>query len=73
VNRLRVPEGVPRAVKISDFADALGVNVRTVRTWADAGRLKTLPTFRKCTRYIRAEELARLEAEGWPVRWEKLL
>ncbi len=70
---LCAPEGIPRAIKISHFAAALGMAERTVRTWVDEGRLETLPTPPKCTRYIRAEELTRLEADGWPVDWESLI
>lgn len=68
----RVPDGVPRALKISQFAQALGVSERTVRSWVDRGTLPTLPTPPNSTRYILATELTRLEAEGWPVNWETL-
>lgn len=73
VSRLGVPEGIPRAIKISRFAAALGMDVRTVRTWVDEGRLETLPAPPRCTRYVRAEELARFEVDGWPVDWESLI
>ncbi len=70
---LGVPEGIPRAITISDFAAALGMDMRTVRTWVDKGRLEVLPTPPNCTRYIRAEELTRLEVDGWPVDWGSLI
>ncbi len=73
MSSLGVPEGIPGAIKISHFAAALGMEARTVRTWVDEGRLEIMPTPPKCTRYIRAEELARLEADGWPVDWAGLI
>lgn len=69
---MSIPEGVPRALKISQFAAALGVSERTVRSWVERGELPTLPTPPNCTRYILATELHRLEREGWPVDWLEL-
>lgn len=68
----QVPEGIPAAVPISDFAEALNMKLSTVKGWVDAGSLPTLPAPSK-KRYIATIELAQLEADGWPVNWEKLL
>ncbi len=68
----KLPAGIPRAIKLSQFAKALGLEERTVRYWTDEGRLEALPTPPGKWRYVKTSILLEFQADGWPVDWEKL-
>ena len=53
-------------------ADALGVPHRTVRWWADSGKLDTLQPERYMERLVPTSELKRFERLGYRIRWDAL-
>ena len=53
-------------------ADALGVPHRTVRWWADSGKLDTLQPERYMERLVPTSELKRFERLGYRIRWAAL-
>ena len=53
-------------------AKALGVPLRKVRTWADAGTLDTLQPQRHAERLVSTAELRRFERLGYRVAWDVL-
>ena len=69
---LTFPEGIEFAQPLSRAARAVGVTERTFRSWVDAGWVKVLPTPPRKKRYVSLTEIARLEAKGFSVDWEKL-
>jgi hypothetical protein len=69
--RNELPDG-RRYVRLSELARALGLPLRTVRTFADTHAIRTMPRLRNATRWVPIEELDRLEAEGWPIDWTEL-
>ncbi len=66
------PPGVPSAVTVTEFAAALNLKARTVRSWVDSGSLSTRPRKRNKKRLIPIEELLSYESSGWPVDWDIL-
>jgi hypothetical protein len=68
-----LPEGLPRAVKITLAAKMLGEKQRTVRSWVERGKLASLQVEKGMTRQIPLHELQRLEAKGYFVDWEAAL
>ena len=63
----------PLSVRLSTLARAVGLPERTIRTWADSGRLRTWRHPDGGPRYVTSEELQRLEAGGVPLDWDVLL
>ena len=53
-------------------AEALGVPLRKVRTWADTGTLDTLQPQRHAERLVPTAELKRFERMGYRIDWDAL-
>lgn len=57
---------------LRQVAAALGVPLRTVRSWAETGVIDTLQPVRNMRRMVSADEVQRLERLGYRVNWRHL-